>query len=199
MIRILILMVLSAGTLRAQVDPDSVRARNECRLASQVIETGQPAPHMDWALSTIRSCGPDGAAALARAVLAHRTSTDSAVMGRLTRPTQYMVDGEIFDVAYRVASDPDASTVARVFAVRTLIWTLAPGRDLTYDDLTGVGGQGNCAGGFSTHIDPEPGSPLPEDHEQRIRDLAVRLTEGDAAPPEVRSAAVCLRIAVDPG
>ncbi|HZG41742.1 MAG TPA: hypothetical protein VEY93_02185 [Longimicrobium sp.] len=42
-----------------------VRFRNQCRLAAQVLDTGHPHPHREWALGYIGNCENEGPAVLA--------------------------------------------------------------------------------------------------------------------------------------
>ena len=53
----LVPFLLGAATLHAQAQPDEVRLRSNCRLALQVIKTGQPAPQTEWALRQVDACG----------------------------------------------------------------------------------------------------------------------------------------------
>jgi hypothetical protein len=63
----LLVSVLWSGCATAQSSerPGDVQLRNDCRLASQVIRTGQPAPKRVWAMSFIRICPLDGPSVLA--------------------------------------------------------------------------------------------------------------------------------------
>jgi hypothetical protein len=65
-----VLALLPAMRLHAQANPDSVKHRNECRLALQVLVKGEPARLTGWAINYVRSCGRDtwaqGAAAARR-------------------------------------------------------------------------------------------------------------------------------------
>ena len=49
----------SAQQSRSAV-PDSVHARNHCRLAGQVVRTGQPATKRAWAWAVLPACGSEG-------------------------------------------------------------------------------------------------------------------------------------------
>ncbi len=79
---ILSMLVASSGTFASGEAQESrdVHARNDCRLAAQVIRTGHPAPHVEWAYGAILRCDETGAAVLAER---WRTVRDSAEVGSL--------------------------------------------------------------------------------------------------------------------
>jgi hypothetical protein len=57
----LALLVTSTSAASAQADPDSVKHRNNCRLASQVVERAVSDPKRAWAHGYIRLCDDAGA------------------------------------------------------------------------------------------------------------------------------------------
>ena len=60
----LALAILPASRLASQANPDSVKQRNDCRLAMDFLETGHPSPEWTDALTTIGLCGSQGEATL---------------------------------------------------------------------------------------------------------------------------------------
>lgn len=178
----------------AQTHADTVHQRNDCRLASQVVATGHPAPHMDWALQLIGACGRDGGAALAAAIRRTQQSADIPSLDALTQATRTFRDGEVFTAARDVAADRGASIPARVFAFRTMLTALSQGRVLSYAQMTRSDAERACAGLLpSTHDKFTDGSPLPLDARNAAQEVAAALLAGEAAaPPEVMQAARCL-------
>jgi hypothetical protein len=186
------LSACASSSILAQAEPDSVHRRNECRLAAQVISTGNPAPRKDWALAVIRTCR-EGGAALARAISRARTNPDTAALNALTAPTVQLRDGAVFATALEIAGDRSASVEARVFAIRTLIWSMYPGGGINYPDLSG--GSHRCLGyGPSLHTEVTQGAALPRDYVARAKSLARTLTENVTEAVPVRRAASCLGI-----
>ena len=204
MLRIFPLFVpflLGAATLHAQADPDEVRLRNNCRLARQVIETGQPAPHTDWALRQIGACGPaTQGAALGSAVRRLRAETDTTVLREFWRASRYLLDGELFRASLDIAGDPGASTHARVFALLSLLHTVRFGRSADYRHM--VGGfeddaglrrvRGGCAQIVVSDDVRLRGAPLPAGYLEQVRALVSRLRADTAAPVDVQTAASCV-------
>jgi hypothetical protein len=89
--------VLAAGTLHGQATPDSVKHRNECRFARQVVVTGRPAPHLRWALGYLAACGAgEQGAAVAHALRRLRTETDTSVLRPYWSVTRYVLDRQLF-------------------------------------------------------------------------------------------------------
>lgn len=181
--------------------PDSVRFRNDCRLAAQVVATGRPAPHADWAYGLITTCGPEGGRALAEGLRALRAETDTARLEWITAHTHVLRDGAIFEAAMAVADDRGASRAARVYAFRTLVWLQRPSVLPAYGDLVrpfDANGQPTTTCGFGTNavgFAPRLGAPLPADAGARIRALGTRVVNDRSEDAAVRSAAVCAAIA----
>lgn len=124
-----------------QANPDSVKNRNDCRLAVQVVTTGHPAVKTDWAMAFVRDC-PDLPSALARSIRELRSSRDTGVLDRLTAPADWLRDGSVYGAAYEVLQDRMASPEARVFAIRVLMWAYLPGLELNYSHLVDTDGDG---------------------------------------------------------
>jgi hypothetical protein len=183
--------LLSSG-VGAQPQNDAERHRSDCRIAVQVVASGRPVANQDWALSRLRSCGTDAGRVLAEILPRLANSTDTVRLNRHFSPTREIHDGQIFRVAMTLAADRRASAQARVFALRSLIWSGVPGRILSYADLAGdKNGRTSCAGGFTTHVSLSAGTPLPSDYDAQVRNLASRLAADPSEPIEVRRAARC--------
>jgi hypothetical protein len=193
-----VVAVLFPLAASAQANPDSVRFRNDCRLAMQVVTTGHPAMKIDWAMAFVREC-PGLAGNLARALREARTSRDTAELNRLTTPADWLRDGALFSTARELLADETASPEARVFAVRVLMWAYVPGMEIDYQNLVDTDGDGipTCSGlGPGLHGELQRGAPLPGDWIAQGQALgrAVALdTGGDA---RVRQAARCLAVII---
>ena len=190
-----LILILPACAAAQQGTSDSVHIRNQCRLATQIVTTGNPDPHSAWAYEQIARCGTQGGAAVAAATRAARQLSDTEALDRITSTALYLLDGQVIQAALEIVEDRAATKQARVFAFRTLILAVSPGRVLTYEQLSGQ----DCFGlPRSLHHQVESGAPLPADFHERIR-LAAERVGGDAeAAHEVRRAAVCTNLHLRP-
>lgn len=180
--------------LYGQADPDSVKLRNDCRLADQVLTTGNPAPHREWALGVIWLC-PRAGSTLSNALRTATATTDTSYLDALTAPAIELRDGDLFSAAMSVAGNPSASVPARVFAIRTLIYTARPGGSVDYDRLVADDPR-VCLGSSSPHSSVRSGTPLPSDYVEQMRALANRTFRDGTQPKSVRQAAECVLFAV---
>lgn len=199
--RILLSLVplLLAVPALAQSDPASIDSRSTCRSAAAVVSTGSVTPADRWAIERISSCGPEGGAALAAAFAAQQRGSDVEGLDALTRPTRELHDANVFAAAYNVARDREGSTPeARIFALRTLIWVVRPELSIEYADLAGNQyGRTACMGsGPAAALPSAQGAPLPEGYDTVIRGLAVQMTQDPSESAQMRTAALCLRMAV---
>jgi hypothetical protein len=97
---------------------DSVRQRNDCRLAGQVLRTGQPAPQRTWALQTIAGCSEESGTAVPAVWTAAPTDQDD--LGWLVAASVTNRDSRIFDAAMGVAGPTGGPTLVRLAALRVL-------------------------------------------------------------------------------
>ena len=190
-----LLLPLSAA---GQANPDSVRARNDCRLAVQVVMTGHPAVKTEWAMGFVRQCS-ELPSALARAIRDTRTSRDTSVLKRVTAPADWLRDWGVYSAASEVLRDRTASPEARVFAIRVLMWAALPGMELDYSHLVDTDGDGSrsCGGmGPSLHGEIVRATPLPSGWEESGRALGRSVARDPSEPAPVREAARCLALAI---
>lgn len=172
-----------------QTNPDSVKHRNDCRLAAQVLATGNPAPRYQWALEMAWNCA-EAAPMIAQRLEALANSLDTAALNALTAPTIKLRDGRIFAAALRVAGSKTATPEARAFAVRTLIYAMRPGGGITYAAL--INPDAGCfGGGPSPHQSITPGAPLPADYVQQVNALGRRLARDTTEPESIRRIGFC--------
>jgi hypothetical protein len=172
--RVPILLAAAAMTLAgvtsaaAQSDrPDEVHLRNDCRLAAQVLDTGQPANRRDWALHTIWLCGEEGPPILAR--MWSQAKTDSARAESVLDLSSRLRDSRIADAATAVARDASSPDAARLAAIILLIRYADPYSGLSVrllavpDGWTPGRPVRTLSGGRSPHAIYQTGgaSPLP--------------------------------------
>lgn len=168
---------------------EDVAHRNDCRLATQVITTGQPATKAGWAASAVRECGAAAGASVAAAIRASRTSRDLATLSRLGNVAVVLRDGVMFEAAIDVMKDADASLEARVFAARVLVLGLQPHLYMTYQQIS----KGNCYGEIrgSHATEARGGAPIRVELAERAREAGRGVHADSTAPHEVRLAARC--------
>jgi hypothetical protein len=179
--------------LHAQADPDSVKQRNDCRLAAQVLSTGHPATHYSWALDQAWDC-PAAGGALAERLRSSASTSDVAVLDALTAPTLKLRDGRIYASALALAADKQATPESRVFAARTLIYSMRPGGGIEYAALLNT--NGFCyGGGPSPHQRYTQGDPLPAGYVDEIHALGRRLMSDTTEGAAIRHVGMCLALA----
>jgi len=129
-----------------QASPDSVRLRNDCRLAAQLMRTGQPAPKLGWAWQTLPACpleaGPTAAVALERL----RAATDTIDFMPVRTVGFAVRDSALFQSALDVSADRGASTTAREASLLILVRQLVDGRAVTYAGLAAADTVSGCPG-----------------------------------------------------
>ncbi len=195
--------------LAAQADPDSIRHVSDCRLARQVIETGQPAPHAKWARGYIPNCGSDvWGKATAAEVLRLRTSQDEETLDAVWYAGSALVDAALFRAAMQIAADRRASTPARIKAMLHLAMLNDPYIVIRYRELPKDFVEAKAIrarGGHTMHARhcrarkvlhggkrPYTGEPLPPDAMTRIHELADQVQRDSSEPERLRVAASCI-------
>ena len=192
---------LIPSVARAQANPDSVKLRNDCRLAAQILEKGQPAPKYDWALAQMDRCDPglrvDVVTSLVRAH-AYAAGTREAIVAAFNTASRFW-DQRILQTLLDIAGDPAARVDARIEALAALAVYLDP--------------QGVPAEGFRAGL-AEDGTPADvcswrSFHAASSRPVEVEPTEGfreglvsvlwrmthEPAPDEVKGALICAALA----
>ena len=196
---LLLLSVLIPGLAQGQQDPDSVKRRKDCRLAAQVIETGRPAPHTEWAWQHIGFCEPvNRVSVYLTAMQQARTSEDLPFIRRALLPVTAFRDRMLFEKVLSIAGDKGASVPARVVALMALATILDPAISPTYEGFVGgLDGYGLPRGGCSRRLAHPVGvaqgpTALPSDYREVIAAVAERVARDVSEAADVRSAASCV-------
>jgi hypothetical protein len=98
--------------------------RNDCRQAGQILQTGQPAPHHEWAIGTIFRCVETGGEVLA-SVWA-RPPTDSSSLNGLFFASYTLRDRRVTEAAITAASNGSLPQLVRLNAIRVLVGHAVP-------------------------------------------------------------------------
>lgn len=158
----------------------------DCRLAHQVLTTGQPAVKRDWALAKIGTCRELGGEALAAQLDDHRlTGERTDRLEQVVLATSRFVDREIVRATLEIAADPAAGTVARVQAIRVLSYQIAPASHAPYESYVQPGGTLFARATESVVV----GTPLQDGTCTRIRSVLAEVHEAASTPEPVRIAA----------
>jgi hypothetical protein len=196
---ILLVTALVSSPLAAQTVSDSVRHRNDCRLAEQVLDTGRPAPHRDWARQVIHTCDASvwGRAAGGE-IKRLASSSDTALLGATWGLLHLLRDSVAIDAALEVASSKSSDPTARLYALAGLFqmknrrsgWTTEELVTLFY---TGVPARRSCVGPVYGGIPVlYMGVPPTPDWREQITALGEELRHDMSEPAAVRQAGTCL-------
>lgn len=182
-------LLIAAGpsSAVAQAQP----SRSACHSAYEAIRLRQPSYGR---LRSLTMCGRDGAAALAQGIRESRSATDVVWLDALTGVARHLVDRSVVEASMDVVQDPGASTEARVYGIRTLLYALRNDRRLQFGDLQAAGVDQlprSCTGEIFVTTQTVS-RPVPASLKRQIIDLAHRLRLDESAPPDVRAAALCL-------
>lgn len=96
-------------------EPTDVHLRNNCRLAAQVLTTGQPAPKRKWARDFISNCAESGPAVLVQ--LWQQVPADTAKVNELIGMSARLRDQRLFDQAAALVRDRSRPEVVRTGAM----------------------------------------------------------------------------------
>src|SRR6266850_5406838 len=186
-------VALIAAPLSAQTHADSIKVRNDCRLALQVLTKGVPDPHRAEALSIIGLCGGEGVPALV--AMWSSAADDRAELGLLVTATRAFATPELVSTLFSTLEQPGRTLNARVAALLVL---------LTYADPSVVPGFDGFVGdpaqllvhhyGPIDHAAPVVGrESLPVPVTEQLRSTLQAIAAGDPAAPMRVAARVALK------
>lgn len=132
---VVVLAMVPFGAVHAQsTKSDEAQARGDCRFAAQILRTGQPAPHREWAYHAIGKCADSGPGVLIekwRGTL----PLDSLEMRFLTGATRHFPQRPVFDAVAAAALNANNTAYQRFRAMRLLASFAMPGIYLSEQDL----------------------------------------------------------------
>jgi hypothetical protein len=128
------ILVLAGTPLAAQPDERSdAQVRNDCRLAAQVIRTGDPAPHREWAFDIITRCSQSGPGIIAETW--QRPPADEVTLRMLIAATTRLRTRQVFESVGSAARNPQNSALVRTYALSMLYSFAWPGGSIHVQDL----------------------------------------------------------------
>ncbi|HEX8670240.1 MAG TPA: hypothetical protein VF710_00045 [Longimicrobium sp.] len=142
-------------------NPLMVKHRNDCRMAAQVLITGEPRTRREWALDYISNCEHEGPPAI---VQEWRTVPgDTASVVKVMRASTMIHDARIYEQVRAVVLDRSRPDVVRVGAMHVLDNYVDP-HHVGWFSAVPVVGAANVqvlpAGGVVTHA-PYTNGPVP--------------------------------------
>lgn len=131
-------LALGCGAARAQGrrEAQDAQLRNDCRLASQILVTGQPRPHYEWALSFISLCDARGPEALSHLWSETTGDADTVRLERLVFQSQRLRDARLLGALGTALNDAARPAAVRIAALRVLISYVAPLHDANAGSLS---------------------------------------------------------------
>lgn len=123
---------MTPGRSLAQEGQDR-HVRNDCRLARQVLETGHPAPHYEWAWEFIAKCEETGPPVLA--ALWRSSAADTEHLNRLYLSSYLLRDARITDAVIEAAQNRALPRLGRLNAIRVLAGHAVPEFLVSVPDL----------------------------------------------------------------
>lgn len=188
--------VTMAATAVAQTGHENadVHLRNNCRLASQIVRTGNPHPHYDWAVAVLPTCDESGAVAIA--ALWQEVAADSAQLATLVYNARTLEDGRLLDALLGVAENAGRPRLVRLSALSVLVSYFERGGFIGDLATRTPATARECTVGYQGHTGSVQGTvPFPANR----RDLILASLNGLAAnAPDVvvRTAADCVNSAL---
>jgi hypothetical protein len=134
-----LLLALGLGIsapLAAQQNDDraaEVRRRNDCRLAGQVLTTGHPHPHYQWARTKIINCEGEGPAYFAAQWAA--APSDTATLRHLIFGSTRLRDARVYMQLRQTAQNRNAPEATRVAAMIALARYVDPSIAIDLSEL----------------------------------------------------------------
>lgn len=157
--------ITQGRSLEAQTERQDPHVRNDCRLAAQVLETGHPAPHYEWALEFIAKCEETGAPVLAAL---WRSAADTEHLNRLYVSSYLLRDARITDAVTKVAQNRALPRLVRLNAIRVLAGHAVPEFLVTVPDLL------RWENEFSTILFPSVDHITVRNGERRVEEATIR-------------------------
>jgi hypothetical protein len=127
---------LVAGPLWAQDGQEqagAMKRRNDCRLAGQIVQTGQPHTRKEWAETFITVCPAEGPP-----IFAERWTTvpaDTGAVGTLLHQSARLRDARIYAQLLRTVQDRTRPSVVRVGAMLVLARYVDPYHAPWFNDV----------------------------------------------------------------
>ncbi len=187
----------------ARLNPYAM-AEIDCASAAMLLRrTSEGTPHMAPPLWRVRACPTTAGRLLAVLLDTSRAVSDTAEMEHRTWLTRYVHDAAILETALAVACDGDAHFVARIAALRTLIWMKSPGQLISLTQMVSAPTcpPKRCSSSSEGHFYrggpmlgdtitwPVYGTPMPAMYPHLIDSIAAAVTQDVHAPQLVRHAA----------
>ena len=191
LIAFLALVALPSTAFGQGREARDVHLRNDCRQAAQILTTGHPAPHREWALGVIWECDESGPPVLAE--LWRKAEANEGELGHLIWRSVNLRDTRLYGPITAIARDPNVPEMKRAAALSLLGRWARPGLDIEFQQFFAPGFTTLPESGYkvsviSHDIQDSGAQPLAGAVVGEIRELAEILAQSDGSP-RVRAAA----------
>lgn len=126
-------LAVPRGALAQASESRDAHLRNDCRLASQVLTTGHPAPRREWALEVISRCENSGPVVLAN--LWRDAPATITALQELQGPSNRISDNRLYTTLTTIARDRGVADLKRVVALQVLASYAAPNEGMSLGEL----------------------------------------------------------------
>jgi hypothetical protein len=181
-------VTLATGVLDAQ-EPGPVREatdarhRSDCRLAAQVLTTGHPAPHREWALSLIDLCDESGPPVLAQ--MWEQAEAQPDTLAKLVAAGARVPDRRLYSIVRRITLDASEPPIKRAAGLSLLGRWASPGFSMHFRRLEDPSFAADLRRGigivrFSHDVQIPGADPLPSNILVEVFEIANRLTASES-------------------
>jgi hypothetical protein len=158
-------------------ESEDAHLRNDCRLAAQILTTGQPHPRYEWARDIVSECDASGGPALA--AFWQAVSADTSNLKHVVYTTSRLRDARILRALVLVAEDGGRPLEVRLSSLRVLTSYFKPSAYVTLRDLQHPS-FGSPLGWVTEFHAIDGTEPLPPDTRNTILELVRRLAVEDS-------------------
>lgn len=184
----LLVLAVVASPLRAQEGRERaavVQRRNDCRLAGQIVETGQPHTKKEWAEALIEACPVEGPPIFAPKWLT--VPDDTVAVETLLHQSARLLDARIYAQLRRTVQDRSRPSVVRVGAMLVLARYVDPHNAAWFNGVAPPEGPITrvlVPLGSALHPSVIPGaSPLPASLRDEVLELLDRVAAAQQVEP----------------
>lgn len=185
----LVLGIPAVTSAQRSTEAEDAKLRADCRLATQVLTTGNPARKEEWAWKTITRCEESAGAVLA--TLWADAPADTAELDRLYVASDRRRDRRVLETLIEVARTRESAQLVRLGALRVLAAYTDPRLVVDWEHLLQPGAETGRRVLLSTRTDVvtfDGIEPLPPDTEDRVL-AALRQLAASDPDPVIRTAA----------
>lgn len=115
-----LLVCANSARAQGQREAEDAHLRERCRFAAQILTTGEPRAHYDWAVAKIRACDESAGPALAARWSRLDATTSRAALEELAFTSRSIRDQRLMDALVSVATSSSQPVSVRLEAISVL-------------------------------------------------------------------------------